>query len=165
VAHTWDGEPVGPDEQVTVVWGLEGDELVVHVDAPHHGDPLPDAPRGTAVDGLWNHEVVELFLLGEAERYLELELGPGGHHLALALDGVRRPVASGLPVGFTATREGGRWRGTARLTRAHVPQPVRAFNAYAIHGVGEARRYLCHAPSGGAAPDFHRLDAFVSLTG
>ena len=33
--------------------------------------------------GLWDYEVVELFLLNsDTEEYLELEFGPHGHYLA-----------------------------------------------------------------------------------
>jgi hypothetical protein len=34
---------------------------------------------------LCNHDVVELFLLGKDERYLQPEIGPYGHYLVLQL--------------------------------------------------------------------------------
>ena len=47
---------------------------------------MPDAPRGARVANLWEYDVVECFLVGPDGRYLELELGAGGHFLALLFD-------------------------------------------------------------------------------
>jgi hypothetical protein len=44
-----------------------------------------------------------------------------------------------------------------------VPEGPWRFNAYAIHGVGAARRYLAHFPVPGPRPDFHRLECFGAL--
>jgi hypothetical protein len=35
-------------------------------------------------------------------RYIEIELGPHGHHLVLLLDGVRNAVAKLLPIKYNA---------------------------------------------------------------
>ena len=53
---------------------------------------IPDAPRGARVEGLWEYDVVECFVVGADGRYFELELGAGGHYLALAFDAPRRRV-------------------------------------------------------------------------
>lgn len=43
--------------------------LEVLVEAPFFDDPPPPTgSRGRPCDGLWDHEVVELFLLGEQDR-------------------------------------------------------------------------------------------------
>ncbi len=162
VACTWDGVPVGPDEHATLELQLEGEELRVRVEAPFHGDPAPHGPPGPC-DGLWEYEAVELFLLGADERYLELELGPFGHHLLLELHGARRRVAGPLALDYAAERRGARWSGRARLPRARLPRDLHAANAYALHGIGAERRYLAAQPVGGAAPDFHRLERFAPL--
>lgn len=138
---------------------LRGAWLEVHIDAPWHGDPAPEGDPGPR-PALWNHEVVELFVVGPGERYLELEFGPHGHHLALRLEGVRQPVESAMPLEYTAERHNGRWRGVARVPAAWLPPGPHTANAYAIHGVGEARRYLAHTAVPGPAPDFHRLAYF-----
>ncbi len=46
------------------------------------------------------------------------------------------------------------------MPRSWLPPGPHRVNAYAIHGVGAARRYLAWAPSEGEGPDFHRLEAF-----
>ena len=50
----------------------------------------PDAPRGARVEALWEYDVVECFVVGADGCYFELELGAGGHYLALAFDAPRR---------------------------------------------------------------------------
>ena len=142
-----------------------GEGLSIRIEAPFHDDPPPPTPPGPTA-ALWEHEVVELFVAGVDERYLEIEIGPRGHHLVLWLEGVRRPAREQLPLSVEVSREGSRWVATAR-TDARVPLPEAPWrvNAYAIHGVGEARRYLAHAPMPGDRPDFHRLDRFVPWRG
>ncbi len=158
---TWNGEPLRPEEYGRVELRL-GDAIEVEIEATSYGDPPPPGPPGR-LDGLWNYEVVELFLLGEGDRYLELELGPHGHSLALALEGRRRVVASDIPVDYRVERRGPRWHGHARLAIAWLPPDLCAANAYAIHGLGETRRYLAWSAVPGPAPDFHRLELFAPL--
>jgi len=157
----WSGDPLREDEHARIDLTL-GEAIEIDIDAAFHGDPPPSVPPGRC-DRLWDYEVVELFLLGEDERYLELEFGPHGHFLALRLEGRRRIVASDLAVAFTAERRGARWLGHARVPLDGLPPGLRAANAYAIHGEGEARRWLAWAPVPGPQPDFHRLECFPAL--
>lgn len=160
VAHTWDGEPIPEAERATARLTVDVDGLLIDIDAPWHGDPLPPALPGPT-PGLWNFEVVEVFVLGPGDRYTEVEIGPLGHHLVLRLEGRRNPVAEGLPLSVSVSREGPRWRARARLDAEHLPPRPWRINAFAIHGAGAARRYLAAHPAPGPQPDFHRLDAFV----
>jgi hypothetical protein len=131
----------------------------VTIDAPWHDDPPPDGPAGSKA-ALWQYEVVELFLVGPAQTYLELEFGPHGHSLVLQLEGVRQPKAVGLPLEYAVERHGDRWRGAARAPLEYLPPGPYTANAFAIHGLGAARRYLACTPVPGPQPDFHRLEAF-----
>jgi hypothetical protein len=110
--------------------------------------------------GLWDFEVVELFICGPGERYTEIEVGPRGHYLVLRLDGVRCPVEQGLALQVETAVSQQRWRGRIVIPRNLLPDGPHRINAYAIHGVGEERRFLAAFPVPGDAPDFHRLDAF-----
>lgn len=165
---TWDGKAVHAEERVVLDLTREtcesgaGADWIFELDAPFHGDPPPPVPAGPT-RGLWNHEVVELFLLAPPDHYLEIELGPHGHHQALELRGVRRPVREGLPLDFRATIDRSRWRGRARIPQALVPDGVARLNAFAIHGLGEHRRHLAFRPVPGPEPDFHRLEHFADL--
>lgn len=166
VAHTWDGQPVQGGPRVRIQH--EDDALVVHIASPIYGAapvPGPAARRWR----LWEHEVVELFLAGpgdaaEAE-YVELELAPSGHWLALRLRGTRNIVQDDVPVAVAAVRLGDHWTGTIRLGRDQLPAgPLRVL-ATAAHGPPDARRYLAHVPLPADKPDFHQLHRFTPLAG
>jgi hypothetical protein len=160
----WRGLPLAAAEQAWIAVDRAGDQLEVEFDAPYFGDPPPPMAAGPA-PGLWDFEVIELFLADAGAEYLELEFGPHGHYLVLQLCGVRRPktAKSALPLAYRVQIEGGRYRGRAQVPMSYLPdRPVRV-NAYTIHGQGGARRYAAHAPVAGAQPDFHRLECFVPL--
>lgn len=165
VGHTWDGVPVGADERVAVDVRVSPGGLVLSVDAPHHGDPAPPDPPGT-LDGLWAHEVVEVFVVGrDLDDYTEVEVGPHGHQLVLRLRGVRRRLATVIGLPLDVVRSDGRWTARMRLPSWVLPEEPTRINAFAIHGVGDRRRYLCHAPLPGPAPDFHQPVRFPRLRG
>ncbi len=159
VCNTWDGHPLPADGRARVHAQLREAHLHVRIDAPYHGDPPPATPAGST-PRLWEHEVVELMLLGDDGRYLELEFGPHGHYLALQLHGVRVIVAQGMTLPYAARIDGDRWRGQAEIPADWLPPGALAANAFAIAGVGTDRRYAAAFPAGGAAPDFHRLEVF-----
>lgn len=163
IDRLWDGSAARPTERVTLALSAVAGHLEITVDAPYHGDPAPHAPPGST-PGLWNYEVVELFLHAPGDRYLEIELGPHGHHLALRLDGVRNIVDPAVPLEFTAERPApDRWRGHARVARDLLPPALARWNAHAIHGLADARRYLSAHPAGGERPDFHRPEVAAPL--
>jgi hypothetical protein len=162
-AATWDGEVAADSEIAAVTLAAAPGGLRVEIEAPFHADPPPAAALGPC-DGLWEHEVVELFVAGPGEHYLEVEVGPHGHYLVLRLDGIRR--RAGPPVelesGVEAAIERGRWRGAAVVPWSLLPPGPHRVNAYAVHGAAP-RRYLAYAPVPGPAPDFHRLERFVAV--
>ena len=162
IDKSWDGVPLPAGEQVAVYVSADGTGLVVDVVAPFFGDPPPPGPPGPTW-ALWEHEVVELFLLGAGDRYLELELGPFGHHLLLRLEGRRNIVEKLLPLDVVTTRGPTHWTATARLPAALIPAGPHRVNATAIHGQGAGRRFSAAAAMPGAQPDFHRLDCFVPV--
>jgi len=167
VNQTWDGQPIDADERARVTLEQSREGLRVEVHASFHGDPPPPNPPGST-DRLWEYEVVELFLLGTEQQYLELELGPHGHYLALRLRGPRNLEESGLALEYQARLKGDRWTGRAQLPSSYLPASYlasgpTAANAYAIHGQGSRRRYLAAHPVPGPHPDFHRLGCFRPL--
>ncbi|MFH2007090.1 MAG: hypothetical protein ABI333_10935 [bacterium] len=171
IASTWDGVALPQSERVILGLGSDGARLRITVDAPFHADPRPPHPAGPTPT-LWEHEVVELFVLGTPPPgapppYTEVELGPHGHHLVLRLGGVRQLVDELLPLDFRAEVDAAgpspRWRGVALLEPTFLPPPPHRVNAYAIHGTGDGRRFLALHPVPGAQPDFHRLDRFERL--
>lgn len=166
VDRLWSGQPLAPEHHAELRLATTGDDLLLSVDAPFHGDPPPPGPAGST-PGLWEHEVVELFVAGvglaDPVEYLEVELSPHGHHLVLRLAGVRRVVEAGLPLDFRATIDADRWRGEARLPRSWLPPPPHRAAAFALHGTGGRRRYLSSLPLPGDTPDFHQPHRFPPL--
>lgn len=162
VRHLWDGSPISPADEIELFIEPGDETWLLRVRAPFYNDPPPRGPVG-ATWGLWEHEVVEWFIAGPGEDYLEIELSPHGHHLALRLNGVRQVVQRELPLSYWASRDGRRWSGEAHIPVAWLPAGPWRVNAYGIHGLGESRTYLAAYPMGGSEPDFHRLESFRDL--
>jgi len=164
VAFTWDGRPISPAPRVTL--SREGDTLVVDITSPRFGAaPVPGPPARHWK--LWEHEVVEVFIAGPGDpteaTYIELELAPSGHWLALRLHGTRNIVDDDVGVRATAHTATDTWTGQLRLPLTALPPgPLRVL-ATAAHGPPGDRRHLAHVPLGGTQPDFHQLARFTAL--
>lgn len=163
IESEWHGEPVGPEHWITVHVLDAEPGIQLRITAPFYGDPLPPKCPVGPTDGLWEFEVVEVFIAGPGERYLEIELSPTGHYLVLQLDGIRRPVRTLLPIEFRAEIVGKQWTGVANIPPDLLPSGPLRLNATAIHGSGANRTYLSAAPLPGAQPDFHQVDCFRAL--
>jgi hypothetical protein len=155
IERYWDGAPCAlPHLHGRVALGArdEGIELVARL--PHQPEPrIPAAPPGARVADLWEYDVVECFLVGAGGRYLEVELGAGGHFLVLSFSAPRVRSDSHerleLPVDFTSDARG--WESRVLLDWSLVPTPIEALNAYVIaRGV-----HLAYGPLPGPGPEFH----------
>lgn len=162
IAATWQGAPIPDHHQVQLSLCPSPNGLLVEIDAPDWGDPPPPGPAGST-DGLWNYEVVELFVGDGGPRYTEIELGPHGHYLVLCFDGIRQRRSAGHALDWAPRRAGGRWTGRVRLPPALVDYAPLRVNAYAIHGPPTARSYLAWSPVPGLQADFHQPDRFRPL--
>ena len=162
IDRTWDGQAAATSESVNLIVRRQGLGLILDVDAPYHGDPLPRVQAGRC-NRLWEFEVVEFFLVGPGDRYLELEFGPGGHWLALGFAGVRNVVDPAIAIRYRATLEEPRWSAQARVDAVHLPPRPWRWNAFAIHGTGAQRRYLAAHAVPGPQPDFHRPERFPEV--
>ena len=175
IDHLWGGAPLD-HTHAQVGLTLTPTALLVQVSARWMRDAPPPGPPGP-LWGLWAYEVVELFVVGAHERYLELELSPHGHHLALSLEGVREPVRWALPLEVDVRRGERTWEASLSLPRALLPSPqaqkkcakspqkVSAryqLNAFACWGQGKDRRFALSSPLGEGSPDFHRVHLFPS---
>lgn len=164
VRQLWNGN-VCPDERVwaDVTLASQSDGLAVHAEAPVLHDQLipQDTPMGTRVEGLWNFDVVELFLVGPGHRYFELELGAGGHFLALSFDCIRHRSddhLSWIPlIQYHKTPEK-TWVAHLVIPWSMIPENVRALNVF-VYAAGQ---YLAMSQLPGSSPDFHQPDHFPS---
>ena len=160
VDRLWDGgAPPQTEQRAWVRLGAEPGGLRVAVGMAHQRPArIPDAPVGARVDGLWRYDVVECFVVAADGRYLELELGAGGHQLVLAFAAARERTRdfAAAPLALTWRRDAAGWSARCTLPRAWIPEPVVRVNAFAIGG----GVFLAHAPVGGAEPDFHRPAAY-----
>jgi hypothetical protein len=169
IKTTWDNQSITDHEKVRLKLTRASPSSVrLDIDAPFYNDPAPQAAVGSLMH-LWDYEVVELFLLGNDNRYLEVEFGPHGHYIVLLLDGFRNVIKHSLPLepvrlGRTGDCEHSRrWTASAVIPDEYFPQNVTKLNAYAIHGVDAARKYLALSPVPTGKfeqPEFHRLDYF-----
>lgn len=167
----WNNQSVSVDEYIHLQFEyVDNDEtklkdLQIKVQAPFYDDPrIDDSVPSGSMDKLWEYEVVEVFLLGTDDHYLELEFSPKGQYLVLQLHGYRKVVKSSLNIeNYSAQIDGKMWSGIYTIPSKYIPENLSKFNAYAIHGTGDARRYLALFPTPFGRyeePDFHRLEYF-----
>lgn len=166
IQTTWNNVSIPKSHRVNVQLYLDRD-LTIRFASKFYNDPkLPaNTPIGI-MDDLFNYEVVEVFLLGKDEQYLEVELGPFGQYLVLQLKGYRNVVKSKIKIDQVTCRiEDNHWNGTIVIPKSLLPPDITHLNAYAIYGSGDKRTYLAlyPAPENNAnytKPDFHRLELF-----
>ncbi|XP_074651960.1 UPF0462 protein C4orf33 homolog [Tubulanus polymorphus] len=167
----WDSTDVNHDKRVEISLEPSTDNnsgsLIIKITAPFFDDPArPDGEPGEPFPQLWDYEVVEVFFLGDDEKYLEVELSPHGQHLVLLLNGCRKCFKDQLSLKYTARIDGTQWSGEAVLPADYFPPNVSKLNAYAIYGSGNNRQYEALYPVPKdlfSQPDFHRLEYFQSI--
>lgn len=159
IRFLWDGTQISTQDEVHVHIERLPSGLSLEIDAPYYGDVAPEQPA-CSLWGLWNYEVVEIFLVGADGRYLEAEFGPHGHHLLLWLDAPRNIVQKHLPVSFRSSIVEKRWYGSVHIDASILPEKIVKWNLFSIHGQDTHRVYQCMQPLGTAQPDFHQPHRF-----
>jgi hypothetical protein len=135
------------------------DGLEIVSSLPHQPTPrIPEAKRGSRVGDLWEYDVVECFLVGAGGRYLEIELGAGGHFLVLpfSVPRIRSDSHESLRPVLDFASDAAGWRACLSLDWGLVPPGLEALNAFVIAGGA----HLAWAPLPGSAPDFHQPARF-----
>jgi hypothetical protein len=161
IERYWDGAAcphahlLGRVELALLEGGLELTASLPHQPAPR----IPSAPRGARVADLWEYDVVECFLVGAGGRYLEVELGAGGHFLVLSFSAprVRSDSHEELRPALEFTSDASAWRARIVLDRAILPPDIAALNAF----VSAGGAHLAYGSLPGPALDFHQPARFV----
>ena len=160
VERGWDGAPAD-DPLLCGIVRLQStpEGIAFEASLPHQASPrVPGAPAGTRVANLGEFDVVECFLVGRDGRYLELELGSGGHFLALRFDAPRRcsDALEALRPELTHRADARGWSARMLAPWRIVPAEIVALNAFVAAG----GRLLAHRPLPGGRPDFHQPARF-----
>ena len=156
-----------------VVLERQGSDVRFKTRAPWWQNPAPESPAGS-VWGLWEYEVIEIFIVGQGGRYLELEIGPWGHHLMLTLNAPREIERRHLiPAQLYCERDAVTqdedipyltWLSEGLISAEHLPVPYRDQEMVPYWRVNsfwcfswDDKRYHCSAyPLPGERPDFHQ---------
>lgn len=167
----WNDQPVAEQDHIQLhleyvnSTDTNSRDLRIKVKAPFYDDPrIDDTVPSGSMDKLWDYEVVEVFLLGSDDYYLEIEFSPKGQYLLLKLHGYRNVIETPLYIdNYSAKIDGTMWTGSYLIPSKYIPANLFKFNAYAIHGSGDDRQYLALYPTPFGKfkePDFHRLEYF-----
>ena len=131
------------------------------------------------VTGLWNGNVVELFLGNpKTGRYLEVHLAPSGRWWSCLFTGVRvREVEEGRPLPLSVIhhrrdKHGRRWEASVQVQAAVLCKllgvgdfmELRANLAAIAHPVTGRTLYFSLAAMPGAKPNFHQPAAWLEMT-
>ena len=178
IEHCWDGRVLPEADRVSVTLSTHGTEneptLTITVDAPYYSNKAPMKTDNACIC-LWDFEVVEVFIKGRMDKYIEIEMNPHGEYLILAMDGHKQCFHESLkPLQYEAHIRGKRWSAKLVIPFSYLPPPLVCtncplfcFNAFAMHDdpVSKERRHLALFPSTGGydEPDFHRLHFFEGL--
>lgn len=161
--HQWNGAPAPAGAGGWVSLAASGPDLTLRWELALPGPPrIPTSPPGFT-EGLWESDVVELFLRWGPSGYLELEFGPGGHWIALQFSEVRRRSAElrDLSPRLTSQISRGLWTGQAELTGLPVGSPP--WHGLVTAVLGAERLYLSWPALPGSKPDFHQPQAWAAL--
>lgn len=165
IEKNWDGSPCADDRLWADVFLAQTKEgLFIRAQAPMlHEQKVPETPMGSRVEGLWEFDVVELFLVGPGHQYLEIELGAGGHFLVLGFDSIRHrsdSFESFTPI-LRYEKTGEKiWMSSLTIPWKMVPENLRALNTFAIM----AGQFLAYSSVSGEQPNFHQPDRYPSAS-
>ena len=184
ISSFWEGSPLPPSDRIKIwIWSTPNSPsplLHIKVHAPFFDNPPPASSKeGITCNCLWEFEIVQVFIKGRMDKYIEIEMSPHDEYLVLAMDGHRQCFHESLTPDFYRSeidRENRKWRAEISIPFSFLPPPfvctncsLFTFNAFASHWVEKNRRE-CAALFPAFAdtfqysePDFHRLHLFEPL--
>lgn len=165
LAHDWFGAPIA--DPIDVFLGVDRRNL--WFGARCGGAPrCADAMVGDFVEGLWEHDVVEIFAAEEgSRRYQEFNLSPKGAWWTAAFSEYRERMPTAAMPGVRCFAEpwGSGWRAAMAIPLDELSirwDLLRGrLNVTAVQG--EPNRFVTLTDLGGGEPDFHRAEKFTAL--
>ncbi len=160
IAKHWDGTELPFSQYTTVKTSLGKDSLRVEFESPIEEYTTPDSPVGFT-DGLWEYDVVELFIAQPNGEYVEIEAGPKGHWLVYEFESYRKQ--KDLPkkeLEYTCAVEDGVWKGVFTVPLSWLSAPIGecTVNAYQYRSAGD--QFLAWQSIPSIEPDFHKTECF-----
>jgi hypothetical protein len=157
---------------------VAGSDSAPYLSAPCHPEPYHSEPHqsaavneGTFFEGLWHHDVIELFISCGTARYLEFHLSPNGCWWAQAFSGPleRDPQyeASEIRVIALESSPNG-WSSLLTVSRAHIVQtlgdlPSHAHITCKFNSKPEPTPYASLVSLSDDKPNFHQPLKFPKI--
>lgn len=126
----------------------------------HHGD---------FVEGLWNGDVAELFIMDEDAKYQELNIAPSASWWSMTLGSYRERLSNPkrpVPTLMECALSEGEWEVVASFRRDSLEVPLTPRSRIHVAGMWyrpEAVYLSSNAPLG-VDPDYHRVDCFQAVS-
>lgn len=166
VETCWDGVRL----DVPLEWSLACDDHRMWFVCRIPGRASFDATHigGTFVEGLWEHDVAELFLMDAEGRYQEFNVSPTGAWWSCGFSAYRaRATPSPVPgeVLVEARLDTEAWEVVFSVPLRDLSIPLNKVVGVHISAISRSpyTRYLSSSPVVGATPDFHRRECFGSV--
>ena len=168
--HDWYGTGAPGNPQ----WALEIKDGLLVLRGVANAPPvcIAEDREGSFVEGLWEGDVVELFLVNpDTGFYIEFNLGPRGAWWCCTFDSPRARAAAPEPLPGITTRARpteAAWDSTLAIPLRSLP-PSLNFDPDTTKGnitfcLGRPQQFITLADLGGGTPDFHRPGKWIALS-
>ncbi len=167
----WSGEDTGITTRARFLWSKDALHALFELEGAGLNTDT-SKPVDVEREKLWAEDCVELFLdvtPASKASYHEIEVGPFGHFLDLAVDQKKGDTSWSGDLQIGTTRDPAKQRATLELSirapeivKALVPGARLPLGLYRMEGK-DPRRYLAWSPTRTAKPNFHVPEAFGAL--
>ncbi len=166
VRECWHGDPL--PSPLWWVLAVDPKTLWFGGSLPGGGRRVPVARPGEYCEGLWEGDVLELFLKEPGGRYFELNISPEGAWWAMELSSYRSRVPYLRPPRIShldAETLDGRWSALVGIERESLPFDLSADSRIHVSGIAhlDATRFISSRRVPASEPDFHHEEAFDEI--
>jgi hypothetical protein len=170
IDRDWRGRPSSVETSARFVWNAEA--ICFAFDAAYDELASPETLPEVEFERLYAYDALEVFLDDSPRSngtYREIELGPRGHFLDIAIDRSARPRgdaawSSGMRHAASVDEQAKRFAIEACIPAAAFETPLRAGDwrlaLYRVVGHGEGQQHLARFPTYTNRPNFHVPERF-----